>query len=87
MAVTADGRVGPGRRHKGDRKLIGFRLATEKANTVREIASSTPISPSPTSRRLCLSAASPLNEEKARRRRAFEDFDSQPVFACRLIRK
>ncbi|MHA7192018.1 hypothetical protein ACX80N_17175 [Arthrobacter sp. MDT2-16] len=39
MAVTADGRVGPGRRHKGDRKLIGFRLATEKANTVREIAS------------------------------------------------
>ncbi|MBG6184890.1 hypothetical protein IWX65_002868 [Arthrobacter sp. CAN_A214] len=39
MAVTADGRVGPGRRHKGDRKLIGFRLATEKANAVREIAS------------------------------------------------
>ncbi|MFJ7751798.1 hypothetical protein ACIQXM_17810 [Arthrobacter sp. NPDC097144] len=36
--MTAEGPKRVGRRSKGDRKLIGFRLATDKAEVVSEIA-------------------------------------------------
>ncbi len=35
---AGNGRVGPGRRSKGDRKLIGFRLASPKADLVSKLA-------------------------------------------------
>ncbi|MCC3292608.1 hypothetical protein [Arthrobacter sp. zg-Y1110] len=36
--MTVEVRKRPGRKSKGDRKLIGFRLATEQADIVSEIA-------------------------------------------------
>lgn len=36
--MTTEGPKRVGRRSKGDRKLIGFRLATDKAEVVSEIA-------------------------------------------------
>lgn len=38
MADEAPQRRGPGRRSKGDRKLIGFRLPTDQAEAVSEVA-------------------------------------------------